>query len=190
MCRDVRSDQARGQGQPGQVVKARTSPPPDLAVVTGQYGVLREVAGRAEAGSDGWCAVQLRIILAALFCFDLAGMLEHATALRDAAAGRGPSRALADGLFGRAVALDLLGRVSEAAKEARRSLAVARDIGYLAGEILALSALSFAARGGYSRGRAETRVALRGGLLVSAPAGQRSLVTPKSPMVRPVPVAM
>jgi hypothetical protein len=63
--------------------------------------VLREVAGRAEAGSDAWCAVQLRIILAAVFSLDLAGMLEHATALRDAAAGRAPSRALADGLMGR-----------------------------------------------------------------------------------------
>ena len=58
----------------------------------GQYGVLREVAARAEAGSDSWCAVQLRIILAAVFSLDLAGALEHATALRDAAAGRGPSR--------------------------------------------------------------------------------------------------
>ena len=112
----------------------------------GQYGLLREVAGRAEAGSDSWCAVQLRIILAAVFSLDLAGALEHATALRDAVAGRGPSRALADGLFGRAVALDNLDRVGEAAEEARRSLAVAREIGYPAGEILALSALSIAAR--------------------------------------------
>jgi predicted ATPase/DNA-binding CsgD family transcriptional regulator/transcriptional regulator with XRE-family HTH domain len=112
----------------------------------GQYGMLREVAGRAEAGSDAWCAVQLRIILAAVFSFDLAGMLEHATALRDAAAGRGPSRALADGLMGRALALNLLDRAGEAAEEAPRSLAVAREIGYPTGEILALSALSFAAR--------------------------------------------
>jgi DNA-binding CsgD family transcriptional regulator len=112
----------------------------------GQYGMLREVARHAEAGSDSWCAVQLRIILAAVFSLDLAGALEHATALRDAAAGRGPSRALADGLFGRAVALDNLDRVGEAAEEARRSLAVAREIGYPAGEILALSALSIAAR--------------------------------------------
>ena len=112
----------------------------------GQYGVLREVAGRAETGSDAWCAVQLRIILAAVFSFDLAGMLEHATALRDAAAGRGPSRALADGLMGRALALNLLDRAGEAPGEARRSLAVAREIGYPTGEILALSALSFGAR--------------------------------------------
>jgi DNA-binding CsgD family transcriptional regulator len=112
----------------------------------GQYGLLREVAGHAEAGSDAWCAVQLRIILAAVFSLDLPGALEHATVLRDAAAGRGPSRALADGLFGRAVALDNLDRGGEAAEEARRALAVAREIGYPTGEILALSALSIAAR--------------------------------------------
>ena len=112
----------------------------------GQYGLLREVAGRAEAGSDAWCAVQLRIILAAVFSADLAGMLEHATALRDAAARRGPSRALADGLFGRAVALANLDRAGEAAEEAHRSLAVAQEIGYPTGEILALSALSITAR--------------------------------------------
>jgi predicted ATPase/class 3 adenylate cyclase len=111
----------------------------------GQYGLLREVAERAEPGSDGWCAVQLWIILAAVFSFDLAGMLEHATALRDAAAGRGPSRALADGLMGRAVALNNMGQAREAAEEARWSVAVAREIGYPTGEVLALSALCFAA---------------------------------------------
>jgi predicted ATPase len=58
----------------------------------GQYGLLREVAGRAEPGSDGWCAVQWWITLAATFSADQAGALEHATALRDAAAGRGRPR--------------------------------------------------------------------------------------------------
>ena len=85
----------------------------------GQYGVLREVAGRAEAGSDGWCAVQRWISMAAAFSADLAAALEHATALRDAAAGRGASRELADGLFGRAIALENLDRPGEAAEEAR-----------------------------------------------------------------------
>jgi len=87
--------------------------------LAGQYALLREVAGRAETGSDGWCAVQLRTILAAVFSLDLAGALEHATALRDAAAGRGASRELADGLFGRAIALENLDRPGEAAEEAR-----------------------------------------------------------------------
>ena len=111
----------------------------------GRYGLLREVAGRAEAGSEDWCAVQLWTILAAVYCSDLAGALDASTALRDAAAGRGPSRALAHGLAGRAAALCNLGRAAEAAGEARRSLAVAREIGYRAGEILALGQLSSAA---------------------------------------------
>ena len=59
-------------------------------------------------------------------------------------AGGRPGRWL-DGLAGRAAALVNLGRAAEAAGEARRSLAVAREIGYPAGEILALGQLSFAA---------------------------------------------
>jgi predicted ATPase/DNA-binding CsgD family transcriptional regulator len=109
----------------------------------GQYGLLRQVAGRAESGSDGWCAVQRWIINAAASSADLAGALEHATALRAAAAGPGPSRALADGLGGRALALGALGGAGEAAEEARRSLAVAREIGYRAGEVRALGVLCF-----------------------------------------------
>ncbi len=110
-----------------------------------QYGLLREIAGRAQTGSDDWCAAQLWTIMAAVFCGDMAGALDAATALRDSAAGRGPSRALADGLAGRAGALVNLDKAAEAAGEARRSLAVAREIGYRAGEILALGQLSFAA---------------------------------------------
>jgi predicted ATPase/DNA-binding CsgD family transcriptional regulator len=112
----------------------------------GQYGLLRELAGRAEAGSEDWCAVQMWTVEAAVFSGDPAGALAASTVLRDAAAGRGPSRALADGLAGRAVALVNLGRAAEAADESRRSLAVAREVGYRAGEIHALGGLSFAAR--------------------------------------------
>ncbi len=111
----------------------------------GQYGLLRELAGRAGPGSDGWCTVQRWIVNAAMFSADLAGALEHATALRDGTAGRGPSWALADGLAGRALALGGLGRAGEAAEEARRSLAVAREIADRAGEVRALGVLCFAA---------------------------------------------
>ena len=111
----------------------------------GQYGLLREVAGRVQAGSEDWCAVQFWVGMAALYSSDLAGVLAGSTALRDAAAGRGSSRALADGLEGRALALVNLGQGAEAAGEARHALAVARDIGYPAGEILALGILSFTA---------------------------------------------
>jgi predicted ATPase/class 3 adenylate cyclase/DNA-binding CsgD family transcriptional regulator len=111
----------------------------------GQYGLLRDVAGSAKVGSGGWCAIQLWVIMAALYSADMTGTLDAATALRDATAGRGPSRALADGLAGRAVALLNLGRVGEAAEEARRSLAIARETGHQAGQIRALGQLCFAA---------------------------------------------
>ncbi len=112
-----------------------------------QYSLLCEVTGRTEAGSDEWCAANLWLGLAALFSLSPARTLEHFTALRDAAEGRGASRALADGLMGRSVALSNLGRAAEAAEDARQSLAVAREIGYRTGEIQALGALSFAAEG-------------------------------------------
>ena len=120
----------------------------------GQYGLLRDAAGRGETGSDGWCATQLWLGIAALLLSDLAGSLEHFTALRDAAAGRGPCRALADGLAGRAMALHNLGRVAEATDDGRRALAVAREIGYPAGEVHALGILSFAASAGDDHGGA------------------------------------
>ena len=53
-----------------------------------------------------------------------------------------PSRALADCLAGRSVALSNLGRIAEAADDGRRSLALARELGYPAGEALALVDLS------------------------------------------------
>jgi hypothetical protein len=112
--------------------------------LAGQYALLREAAGHVKAGSDSWCAAQIWLGLAAMLSPDLAGTLYHFTALRDAVTGQ-PSRILADGLQGRALALVNMGRTAEATDEARRSLAVAREIGYRAAEIRALGALSFAA---------------------------------------------
>ena len=110
----------------------------------GQYRLLRAAAGHAEPGSDGWCTALFFLGWAARFSGDLAGSLGHFTALRDAVAGRGPSRALADALPGRAMDLLNMGRIAEAAGDARRALAVAREIGYRVGEVLALVALSWA----------------------------------------------
>ena len=56
--------------------------------LAGQYPLLREVAGRAEPGSDGWCAAQFWLGWAALSSADLAGALGHFTAVRDAVADR------------------------------------------------------------------------------------------------------
>jgi DNA-binding CsgD family transcriptional regulator len=110
-----------------------------------QYRLLGQAAGRAEPGSDGWCAAQYWLARTAQVSGDLPAGLAHSTALRDAAAVRGPCRALADGLYRRGVALENMGRFAEAAGESRRALAVARQIGYPAGEAQALMRLGYAA---------------------------------------------
>jgi len=113
--------------------------------LAGQYPVLREAAGRAEAGSDGWCAAQFWLGETALYSGDLAAALAHFTVVCGAVGDRGPSRALADSLRGRSVTLTNLGRLAEAADDGRRSLDLARELGYPAGQALALAGLSIAA---------------------------------------------
>jgi non-specific serine/threonine protein kinase len=108
----------------------------------GEYQLLCQAASGAEAGSGGWCAAQIWLGWAAQFSADLAAALGHFTAVRDAVAGRPPSRALAKALAFRAAVLRLMGRTSEAAGEARRSLALAREIGDPVGEGQALAELS------------------------------------------------
>jgi len=109
----------------------------------GQYLLLAEVTGYGEPGSDPWCAAQFWAGWAAFFLGDLAGALDLFTALRDAVADRPPSRALADALEGRSGALRELDRIPEATEDARRALAVARELGYPYGEVFALMNLAF-----------------------------------------------
>jgi predicted ATPase/DNA-binding CsgD family transcriptional regulator/transcriptional regulator with XRE-family HTH domain len=109
----------------------------------GEYPLVCQAAGRAEVGSGGWCAAQIWLGWAAHFSADLAAALGHFTAVRDAVEGRPPSRALTAALAGRAAALRLMGRTAEAAGDARRSLALARQIADPAGELMALVDLSY-----------------------------------------------
>jgi predicted ATPase len=120
----------------------------------GQYPLLAELAGYAEPGSDRWCAVQFWAGWAAVYSSDLAGALDVFTALRDAVAGGPPSRALADGLSGRSLALLSLGQAPEAAEDGRRALAVARELGYPLGEVQAFLFLAFAAAAAGDAGEA------------------------------------
>ena len=113
--------------------------------LAGEYRLLCQAAGGAEAGSGGWCAAQLWLGWAAQFSVDLAASLGHFTAVRDAVAGRPPSRALTSALAGRATALLLMGRAAEAAGDARRALTLAREIGNPGAELLALAELSLGA---------------------------------------------
>jgi len=113
--------------------------------MTGAYSLVQEAAGRAEPGSDGWCAAQFWLGWTGILGADAAGALDHFTALRDAVASRGPSRALADALAGRSAAVRALGRTGEAADDARHALAVAREVGHPVAEHFALADLSLAA---------------------------------------------
>ena len=113
--------------------------------LAGQYQLLREVAGRAATGSEGWCDAQFWLGRTALYSGDLAAALGHFTTAGEAIGDRGPSRALADCLGGRSMALANLSRLAEAADDGRRSLALARKLGYPAGAALALESLSITA---------------------------------------------
>jgi hypothetical protein len=106
--------------------------------LAGTCQLLRQAADRAAPGSHGWCSAMFWLGYTAQWTGDLAGSLRIFTELRDAVAGRGPCRALADALGGRSGALAMMGRFGEAAEEARRSLAVARRAGYPLGEVLVL----------------------------------------------------
>jgi predicted ATPase/DNA-binding CsgD family transcriptional regulator len=114
----------------------------------GQYRLLSQIAGLAEPGSNGWCAIQGWLGWAAFLASDQAGALGHFTAVRDAAGDQESSRVLTDALVGRSGALLNTGRLAEGAEDGRRSLAMARELGYPAAEGAALRMLAIAA--GYS----------------------------------------
>ena len=69
----------------------------------------------------------------------MAGALDHFTAVRDAVCDRRPSRVLADALLGRAWSLREQMRIDEAVEDTDTALALTREIGYPAGEVLALA---------------------------------------------------
>ena len=110
-----------------------------------QYPLLRDAAGRAAPGGEQWCTAQFWLGDMAFDSADLAGALGHFTAVIDAMRDRRPYRSVVYCLVGRSVALLNLGRVSEAAQDAHRSLSLAQELGYPAGEVSALAMLGFAA---------------------------------------------
>jgi tetratricopeptide (TPR) repeat protein len=108
----------------------------------GQYELLREAAGCAAPGSDGWYAAKDFLGYTAGESGDLAAALGHFTELRDTAAAQEPCPAMVDGLAGRAGALFQIGQHTEAVEVARQALAMAREIAYPLGEVSALGNLA------------------------------------------------
>ncbi|MGH3210517.1 MAG: LuxR C-terminal-related transcriptional regulator [Trebonia sp.] len=107
--------------------------------------LLRAAADRAAAGSDAWCSCHSWLGQASLDSADPAGALRHFTAVRDAIGDDGRSQQLTRCLSGRAATLIGMGRIAEAADDARRSLALARDGDHPVAEALALAVLSLLA---------------------------------------------
>ena len=110
-----------------------------------QVPLLRAAVDRAAAGSDAWCAGHTWLGQASLDSADPAGALRHFTAVRDAIGDSGPFPLLARCLSGRSATLLTMGRIAEAADDARRAVALARDGDYPLGEALALAALGLVA---------------------------------------------
>ncbi len=110
-----------------------------------QVPLLREAVDRAAAGSVAWCAGHTWLGQASLDSADPAGALRHFTAARDAIGDRGPVPLLARCLSARSATLLGMGRIAEAAGDARRSVALAREGDYPVAEALALSVLSLVA---------------------------------------------
>jgi len=113
--------------------------------LAGQVPLLRAAVDRAAAGSEAWCAGHTWLGQASLDSADPAGALHHFTAVRDAIGDCGPFPLLARCLTGRAATLLGMGRIAEAANDARRSLALARDGDRPIAEALALAVLSLVA---------------------------------------------
>jgi predicted ATPase/DNA-binding CsgD family transcriptional regulator len=108
------------------------------------YALLRAAAEHAGRDDRMWVTAQRWLGQAAFITGDLAAALGHFTAVGDSAADQ-PSLPLVWGLTGRSVVLENLGRIPEAIQDARRAVALAQQIGYPAGEALALKDLSLAA---------------------------------------------
>jgi len=108
------------------------------------HRLLATAAEHAEPGGEAWCAAQfwLGVLTAG---WEVATSFSHLTAARDALTGGAPVPLLAWAVAFRAGALANLGRLPEAAEQAGRALALARELGDPAGEAYALYWLGAAA---------------------------------------------
>jgi DNA-binding CsgD family transcriptional regulator len=112
--------------------------------VAGQQPLLRELAGRAGPGSDGWCAAQYWLAWTTFEAADMPGALQCCDAVTGAARHREPPRVLPSCLALQAGILANMGRLPEAAAAGRRGLAVARALSYPTGQAHAAMGLGIA----------------------------------------------
>ncbi|HEX3750686.1 MAG TPA: LuxR C-terminal-related transcriptional regulator [Streptosporangiaceae bacterium] len=105
--------------------------------------LLQAAAAHSEAPGDQWCAIQYWVGQAYFTSSDFTLARDSYSTIIEAIGGQSPRPALADALAGRAFILASTGQVQAGLDDARRAVAVARDVGHQAGEVLALNILSF-----------------------------------------------
>jgi predicted ATPase/DNA-binding CsgD family transcriptional regulator len=118
--------------------------------------LLRAAAKHAGPPGDLWCAVQYWIGHAGHISGEFTLARDSFSPVIEAAADRAPWPLLADALASRAAALGNMNQIRAGLDDARRAVAVARDLDYPASEALALGNLSLIA---YYAGDLETALA-------------------------------
>ena len=113
--------------------------------LAGQQALLRELAGRAEPGSDQWCTAQFWLAWTELHAADQAKALRRCTTVIDVLGNREPCRLQVDCLVMQSILLSNLGRLPDAAASGRRALALARELDYPFGQVRAMNVLVIAA---------------------------------------------
>jgi non-specific serine/threonine protein kinase len=117
----------------------------------GRLAEAHERLSSATAGcspADGaWASAQLWLGHLAVYSGDPAGGADRYTAVDDAHQGQQPSRVLVEALAVRAVVRVNLGDISGGADDACRALALARDLGDAAAELLGMTARGVGAYG-------------------------------------------
>jgi non-specific serine/threonine protein kinase len=101
------------------------------------YALLASAARHATTGGPAWCSAQWWLGALATVPGGARG-LDHFTAVRDTLSPQGSSPMLVRALNGRAACLANSEGLLQAAEEAHRALAMARELGYQAGEADAL----------------------------------------------------
>jgi predicted ATPase/DNA-binding CsgD family transcriptional regulator len=124
--------------------------------LAGVLPLLQAAAAHAEAPGDRWCAVQILIGQSGHISGDFTLARDSAAAVVEVTAGRTPGPLLADALASRAAALANMNQIDAGLDDAYRAVALARELGYQAGEALALGNLSLTA---YYGGDLETALA-------------------------------
>jgi predicted ATPase/DNA-binding CsgD family transcriptional regulator len=103
---------------------------------------LSAAVARCTPASPGWAMAHVWLGYLLSSSPDSSGSFHCLTAACDAHRDRAPTRVLVEALIGRAVIRLNLGEDPAKVDDARRALELARELGYVAGEIQALTALS------------------------------------------------